>query len=246
MIEFRALSKHFGDLTAVDNLEFTMEDGEVFGLLGPNGAGKTTTMKLLLGLLKPTSGTAVVAGYDVVNETIKVREMVGYLPEQPFAYDYLNAVDFLRFVAEVRHIPADLARERIEHWIEFFGLTGREGEFLVNYSQGMKKKVALASALIHDPPVLIMDEPTGGLDPKSVRDLREKILELAAEGKTILLSTHVLEVAQKICNRIGIISRGKLTALGTLEEICSAHGARSSDLEQVFIDLTAPEEFPEQ
>jgi ABC-2 type transport system ATP-binding protein len=187
------------------------------------------------------------SGHDVVDETIRVRELVGYLPEEPFVYDYLNAVDFLSFVAEVRKIPADTARDRIEQWLDFFGLVGREGEFLVNYSQGMKKKISLASALIHDPPVLILDEPTGGLDPKSVRDLREKIVDLAAGGKTILLSTHVLEIAQKICNRIGIISQGRIVGLGTPDELCASEGTGSGDLENVFIDLTTqPEETPEQ
>jgi len=247
LIRFCDLTKQFGELMAVDHLEFTVEDGEIFGLLGPNGAGKTTTMKLLLGLMRPSSGTAEVAGHDITTETIRIRELVGYLPEEPFVYDYLSAVDFLSFIAEVRKIPPDTARERIQKWLDFFSLTGREGEYLVNYSQGMRKKVSLASALIHDPPVLILDEPTGGLDPRSVRDLREKILELAADGKTILMSTHVLEVAQKICSRVGIISRGRIVGLGTPDDLCTTGRAESVDLEKVFIELTSWEEdvFPE-
>lgn len=231
MIELTGLTKTFGAKTAVDDISFTVPDGAVFGFVGPNGAGKTTTIRLLMGLLHPTTGRATIDGCDCAADTLAVRARVGYLPDEVFLYDYLTGQQFLEFVADIRQIPAATARERIDHYLRFFELDGVAGDYTVNYSFGMKKKLALAGIVIHQPRVLILDEPFNGLDPQAVRNFRELLKHLVADGTTILFSSHVLEVVEKLVSHIGIIDQGRLRFSGSLEEVTAPYGG---SLEKAF------------
>ena len=238
MIEIEALTKKYGDLTAVDNLDLRVEPGELFVFLGPNGAGKTTTIKILTGLLQPTSGKASVAGIDVVESPIEVKKIMGYLPEDPFLYNKLTGGEFLQFVADMHGVQKK--RDKIERFMELFELSSAADELIEGYSLGMKKKVAIGAALIHDPKVLFLDEPTGGLDPKSARIMKDLLQDIRNRGTTVFMTTHILEVAEKMCDRVGIINNGKLIKVGTIEELRSEarETERNGSLEDIFLELT--------
>ena len=216
MIETVDLTKSFGPKTAVNGLSLRVEAGEVMGFLGPNGSGKTTTIRLLMGLLRPTSGRAAILGRDCHTEAVALKREVGYLPDEPFLYPYLTGLEILELVAGLHGFPRDESRRRAGGLAERLGLGAAAGAYSVTYSLGMKKRLALAMALIHEPRVLIMDEPTNGLDPKGAREMRATIAELAASGCTIFLSTHLLEAAEKLCHRVAIIRDGGLQALSLI------------------------------
>jgi len=237
VIELCGLTKTYGTLRAVDGLELTIELGEVFGFLGPNGAGKTTTIKMLVGLLAPTSGTATIDGHDIVDDALVVKERLGYLPDEPFLYDYLTPREFLRFLGDVRRLSD--ADERSAKLLETLGLADKSDEYCTDLSHGMKKKLAFAGAVLHRPALAILDEPTSGLDPLSVRVFRETVRSLAAEGTTVFLSTHILEIAEALCSRVGIINRGRLVAVGTPTELKERAQLGEGNLEDLFIQLTA-------
>ncbi len=232
------VTKRYADLTAVDNLSLDIGKGEVLGLLGPNGSGKSTTMKMMLGLLAPSSGTVSVLGYDVVRDPIDVRRRVGYVPESPRVYEFLTALEFLDLTGDVYGMTADAKKERIHEFIGAFDLEGREGDIISSYSDGMKQKVAIISALMHKPEFLILDEPLRGLDPKSAKIVKDLLHELAGQGVTTVISTHVMEIAQAMCSRIAIIYRGKLIAVGTMDEIRESAKMPGSGLEDIFLKLT--------
>jgi len=238
MIEIEALTKKYGELTAVSDLSLRVEPGELFVFLGPNGAGKTTTIKILTGLLQPTSGRASVAGIDVVESPIEVKRIMGYLPEDPFLYGKLTGSEFLQFVADIHGVQRN--RDKIERFIELFELSSAADELIEGYSLGMKKKVAIGAALIHDPKVLFLDEPTGGLDPKSARMMKDLLQDMRNRGATVFMTTHILEVAEKMCDRVGIINNGKLIKVGTIEELRSEarKTERNGSLEDIFLELT--------
>jgi ABC-2 type transport system ATP-binding protein len=241
MIETFALCKRFGGKSAVDRLTLAARPGEVTGFLGPNGSGKTTTIRLLMGLLRPSEGRAKILGRDCQTEATALKRDVGYLPEDPFLYPYLTGRELLEFVAGLHGFSRAEARRRAGAGLERFGLLGEQGGFTVTYSLGMRKRLALAAALLHDPAVLVLDEPTNGLDPQGAREMRELMLALAAQGRTVFLSTHLLDVADKICHRIAIIEAGVLRALGTPAELRAQQGcATDASLEEVFLKLTAP------
>ncbi len=231
MIELTGLTKRFGAKTAVDGVTFSVPPGAVFGFIGPNGAGKTTTIRLLMGLLHPSSGKATIDGIDCTADSLAVRARVGYLPDEVFLYDYLTGQQFLEFVADLRRLDPATARDRIAYYLDFFELARVAGDYTVNYSFGMKKKLALASIVIHQPRVLILDEPFNGLDPQAVRNFRELMNRLVATGTTILFSSHVLEVVEKLVSHIGIIDRGRLLVSGPLDEVVAPH---AGSLEQAF------------
>ncbi|RCK78649.1 MAG: ABC transporter ATP-binding protein [Candidatus Ozemobacter sibiricus] len=231
MIELNGLTKRFGAKTAVDHVTFAVPPGAVFGFIGPNGAGKTTTIRLLMGLLHPTAGNATIDGLDCTADSLAVRARVGYLPDEVFLYDYLTGQQFLEFVADLRGLDPATARDRIAYYLDFFELAGVAGDYTVNYSFGMKKKLALASIVIHQPRVLILDEPFNGLDPQAVRNFRELMNRLVKAGTTILFSSHVLEVVEKLVSHIGIIDRGRLLVSGSLDEVVAPH---AGSLEQAF------------
>lgn len=236
-VRMEGLTRRFGDLTAVDNLNLALRQGEIYGFLGSNGAGKTTTMKMLVGLLQPGEGRAWIAGYDVWNQSLKAKAALGYVADRSMLYERLTGREFLAFLGQIRGIPLKEAEERVERLLNLLELTEHADRLCGACSFGMKRKLSLAGALLHQPQVLILDEPLNGLDPRSARRLKDLFGELAAGGTTILLSTHDLATAETVCHRIGIMHRGRLLAEGSASELREI--ASASDLEAVFLSLTA-------
>ncbi|HEX2980381.1 MAG TPA: ABC transporter ATP-binding protein [Anaerolineaceae bacterium] len=247
LIQADHLVKRFGDKAAVDDVNFSVYSGEIFGFLGPNGAGKTTTIKMIVGLLKPSSGTAWVAGYDVQTEALQAKAAGGYVPDEPNLYSKLSARELLRFVGDLYNLPSDLVETRTVELLRLFDLTDAGDDLTDTYSHGMQQKTSLAAALLHDPRVLILDEPTVGLDPKSARLIKDILRQVADRGAAVMLSTHILEIAERMCDRIGIINKGRLVAVGTLDELRALeptpNGAES--LEDIFLSLTGGTEDAE-
>lgn len=237
MIEFQGLSKTYGGFDAVKPIAMTVKRGEVFGFLGPNGAGKTTTIRMMMGILVPSAGKVLIDGLDCHADATEVKRRVGYLPDTPIFYDYLRGREILQFVGEMHGYSHAEAALRSARLIDEFGLHEAGEDYAVNYSLGMKKRLGLACALIHEPSVLILDEPINGLDPRASRDVQARLLAAAAQGVTIFVSTHLLDMAEKLCDRVGIIHRGELVATGTLDEI-HAKAATSGSLEDVFLKIT--------
>lgn len=245
MIQFESLTKAYGQFQAVKPLTLDVRRGEVFGFLGPNGAGKTTTIRMMMGILAPSAGRVLVDGFDCHAEATEVKRRVGYLPDNPIFYDFLRGREILQFVAEMHGFSRAEAAERSARLLTEFGLDDVTEEFAVNYSMGMKKKLGLACALIHDPAVLILDEPINGLDPRASRDVQERLLAAAASGTTIFVSTHLLDMAEKLCDRVGIIHRGALVATGTTDDI-RADASADGSLEDVFLKITDESGEPAQ
>ncbi len=241
MIQTQGLTKAFGDFTAVRDLSLQVERGEVFGFLGPNGAGKTTTIRMLMGILVPSAGRAVIDGLDCQRDRVEVKRRVGYVPDAPVFYDYLKGREILEFAAEMHGQSRIEARANAARLLDELLLGEAEEEYAVNYSTGMKKKLALACALIHQPSVLILDEPTNGLDPRAARQVQDRIRAAAAEGRTIFLSSHILEMVERICTRVAIVHKGALVAAGAVDQVKSGI-LPGSTLEEVFLEVTKPEE----
>jgi ABC-2 type transport system ATP-binding protein len=244
LIETNQLTKHFGEKVAVDQVTFSVSGGEIFGFLGPNGAGKTTTIKMIAGLLKPTSGWVKVAGYDVQQEPLKAKAMNGFVPDSPNLYPKLTGRELLRFVGDLYNVPGAQIERRSEELLRLFDLADAADDPIDSYSHGMQQKTALAAALVHDPRVLVLDEPTVGLDPKSARLIKDILRQLADRGAAVFLSTHILEIAERMCDRIGIISQGRLIAMGTMTELRSQSNGQDS-LEDIFLSLTGGSEYAE-
>ncbi len=236
-LEIRGLTKRYGDFLAVDGLTLDVPRGEIFALLGPNGAGKTTTIRMLMGILRPSGGTARVDGLDCFQDRVEVKRRVGYLPDEPVFYDYLRGREILRFVGEMHGLATAEIDRRAWPLLERLELADATEEYAVNYSKGMKKKLALLCAMLHDPLLLILDEPTNGLDPYATRTLLDLVREKAAEGRTVFYSTHLLDQAEKLCRRVGIVHKGRLAALGTLDEL-RTNLARGGSLEELFFAVT--------
>jgi ABC-2 type transport system ATP-binding protein len=241
MIAFEHLSKTYGAFTAVNNLDLSIERAEVFGFLGPNGAGKTTTIRMMMGILVPTSGRIVIDGLDCQRDRVALKRQVGYLPDNPTFYDYLRGREILEFVGEMHGQSRAEAQKRADALLDEFALGDASEEFAVNYSMGMKKKLGLACALIHDPSVLILDEPTNGLDPRASLEVQERLRRSATEGKTIFLSTHLLDMAQRLCDRVAIIDKSNLVAAGPLSELQERLDPGGT-LEEVFLKVTHGDE----
>jgi ABC-2 type transport system ATP-binding protein len=237
MMEIENLTKKFGDMVAVDNLTMNVKEGEVFGLLGPNGAGKTTTVRMLCCLISKTSGNARVAGYDIGNEadSFKIRKIIGFVPDNVGLYDKLTAYENLDYYGKLYECPEPKRKENIERYLRMMGLWEKREVAAGTFSKGMKQKLALARALIHDPQILFMDEPTANLDPEAAKTVRDFILELKKEKRTIFLNTHNLDEAQRICDRIGILNT-TLMALGAPEELESLVGMRKSVIQLEKVD----------
>jgi len=238
IIQTAGLTKHFGKLVAVHDLQLAVPAGEVFGFLGPNGAGKTTTIRMLTGLVRPTSGHAFIAGYDVLRETREVKRRVGYLAETPYLYPKLTGREFLQFMGGLYQVPPQLARQRGERLLGLFELLEKADQLVESYSHGMRQKLALAGTMLHEPQVLFLDEPTSGLDPRAARLVKDLLLGLVARGHTVFLSTHVLEIAEQLCHRVGIINQGQIVATGTLAELRRQAQREAGSLEDVFLQLT--------
>ncbi|HEX3148159.1 MAG TPA: ABC transporter ATP-binding protein [Gemmataceae bacterium] len=237
MIELIEVTKRYGTKVAVDNLSLTVQPGELFAFLGPNGAGKTTTIKMLCGLLFPTAGSVRIGGFDVRTEGDKARLLISYVPDQPFLYEKLTGREFLQFVADLYGMGKDRAAERMQAVIDLFALHEFVDDLTERYSHGMRQRAVFAAALIHEPKLLITDEPTVGLDPKSIRLLKDLLRSEADRGTTVFLSTHSLDVAQELADRIGIVERGRLIGCGTLSTLRQQAGHDGS-LEDVFLKLT--------
>ena len=244
LIQTKNLVKRFGEKAAVDNVSFDVLSGEIFGFLGPNGAGKTTTIKMIAGLLQPTSGEVCVAGYDVMQQPMQAKAASGYVPDEPNLYAKLTANELLRFVGDLYGIDRGQVQRRSEELLRLFDLSEAANDTIDSYSHGMQQKTALATALIHDPKVLVLDEPTVGLDPKSARLIKDILRQIADRGAAVFLSTHILEIADRMCDRIGIINQGKLIAVGTMDEL-RAMGKGETTLEDIFLDLTGGTEYAE-
>jgi len=237
LIEAQHLVKKFGTKVAVDDVSFQVYGGEIFGFLGPNGAGKTTTIKMLVGLLQASSGTAKVGGHDVAASPIPAKAASGYVPDEPNLYGKLSGREMLYFVGDLFDLDRPLIARRTEELMHMFSLDEAVDDLVESYSHGMQQKLSLAAALIHDPKVLILDEPTVGLDPKSARLIKDILRQLADRGAAIMLSTHIMEIAQRMCDRIGIINQGRLAAVGTMDDLRSM-GQGKTDLEDIFLQLT--------
>jgi len=242
-IEAKGLRKTYGTHEAVRNLDLQIPSGEIVGFLGPNGAGKTTTLKMLTGLLKPTAGTASIVGHDIQKEPIAAKAAFGYVPDTPNLYGKLNGWEFLRFMSRLYRVPKDQAERRANELLKLFELSDAASDLIEGYSHGMQQKIALAGALIHDPKVLFLDEPTVGLDPRSARVIKNMLGQLRDRGTAVLFSTHILEIAERMCDRVIIINHGDIIASGTLAELRTRQGEGS--LEDIFISLTGGAEYAE-
>ena len=244
LIETEHLVKRFGDKVAVKDVSFEVYAGEVFGFLGPNGAGKTTTIKMIVGLLQPTSGSVKVSGYDVQAQPLQAKAANGYVPDTPNLYPKLSGRELLRFVGDLYEMDREQVTRRSDELLRLFELEQAADDPLDSYSHGMQQKAALACALIHNPKVLVLDEPTVGLDPRSARLIKDMLRQMADLGSAVFLSTHILEIAERMCDRIGIIDKGKLIAVGSMEELRSL-GKGETSLEDIFLNLTGGAEYAE-
>ena len=243
MIELDQLSKKFGDLTAVHNVSLKLKRGEFFALLGPNAAGKTTLMKLLTGLIKPTSGCARISGFDIQTQPLEARQRLAYVPDFPFLYDKLTAWEFFRFTGQLFHLEAARIEKNAQELVARFHLGDFADRALEGLSHGTRQRVAIVSALLHDPEVFVIDEPMVGLDPQHARIVKDVLKERSLAGMTVLVSTHQLSIAEEMADRIGIIQGGKLIAVGSREELRQQSGG-SDQLEEIFLSLTAGEKSP--
>jgi ABC-2 type transport system ATP-binding protein len=238
MIELQALTKRFGDFTAVDAVTLEVRRGEIFGFLGPNGAGKTTTLRMIAGILLPTSGTVRIAGVDVVRDPITAKARLGFIPDRPFIYEKLTGAEFLRFVAGLYGQAGQDTEHRARELLTLFDLDEWRDELVESYSHGMRQKLIISSAFVHRPDVIVVDEPMVGLDPKAARILKDLFREYVRRGHTIMMSTHTLEVAESLCHRVAIIQNGRIRALGTIAELRTQAAGTGEGLEAIFLRLT--------
>ncbi len=237
-IEVLNLYKSYGDVKALSGLSLNVRLGEIYGLIGPNGAGKTTTLKILAGLLRPDKGFARIYGYDVVRQRVKALSMIGYVPENPVVFQNLSVEEFLYFIAALRGLSKGYINDRLDYYLEVFGLASKRDKLMSELSRGMVQKVLVTAALIVDPKVLLMDEPMAGMDPESQHVFKEEVRKLAARGVTVLISSHLLDMVEKLCTRVGIIHQGRLVVEGTITEIKRmAAEEPGSTLEEVFLKI---------
>jgi len=242
-VKLREVAKRYEDIVAVDYIDLDVKYGEILGILGPNGSGKTTTLKMILGLIKPDSGSVNVLGINTKDDPVAVKRQVGYVPETPRLYEFLTGLEYLDFIADIYGLSVSEKEARIKEYLVALELEGREGDMISSYSQGMKQKTALISAFLHKPKLLLLDEPLSGLDPRSARIVKDLLRKLTAQGITTIMSTHILEIAQAMCDRIAIMYEGKLLALGTMKELRQKARLPGSDLEDIFLKLTGTEDI---
>lgn len=238
MIKLINLIKLYGKFRAVDNLNLEIKSGEFFGFIGPNGAGKTTTIKMMVGLLPPSEGTVIIEDFDITKDSTKAKAITGYIPDRPFLYEKLTAREMLNFFGDIYGLTDSKVRKRVDELLDFFEIKDWADELIEGYSLGMKQKLTIATALLIKPKVLVVDEPMVGLDPKTARRVKETFKAMCHTGATIFMSTHILEIAEELCTRVGIINNGKLIAEGNLEELRRMAGMGDSKLENVFLKLT--------
>jgi len=244
VIRIEHLTKLYGSFRAVDAISLHVPKGALYGFLGPNGAGKTTTLRMIAGILRPNAGRILIGGHDIALEPIAAKRRLGFIPDRPFVYDKLTGAEFLRFVAGLYGQDGQLVEHRIDELLDVFELTTWKNELVESYSHGMRQKLIISSALIHRPEVIVVDEPMVGLDPRGARLLKDLFREFCARGGTILMSTHTLEIAEALCERIAIIQAGKIVAAGTMAELRAQH-ATDVGLEDLFLRLTGGAEYKE-
>lgn len=240
MISLTGVSKIYskGGTPAVDNIDLLVNDGEIFGFIGPNGAGKSTTIKMIVGILEPTEGSVVINGDDIVKDPVEAKTHIGYVPDNPDIYERLTGLEYINFIADLFDVPQDVRKERIKKYAETFEMADKLGNQMKTYSHGMRQKIVLISTLVHDPEVWVLDEPMVGLDPKAAHILKEEMRAHCNKGNTVFFSTHVLEVAEKLCDRVAIIDNGKIIATGTIDELRSKATGGDGSLESIFLNLT--------
>jgi len=238
MISLKHLTKRFGRLTAVNDLSLDIPRGEIFGFLGPNGAGKTTTIKMMAGILQPTEGTIIIDGKNLAEDPVGAKQVTGFIPDRGFLYEKLSGIEFLRFVGSLYGMDDRRSESRIRELLALFEMDQWGGDLIESYSHGMKQRLVMSAALIHEPKVIVVDEPMVGLDPKGARLVKTIFKALVSKGVSIFMSTHTLVVAEEMCDRIGIINEGHLIAVGTAYELRQKAGAEKHDLEAVFLKLT--------
>lgn len=238
MIQLQKVTKRFGSLTAVDSISLNVKRGEFFGFLGPNGAGKTTTIKMMTGLFTPTSGTISIGGYDVVRQSIRAKSIIGYIPDQPFLYDKLTGREFMAFVGGLYRLQGDIIKQRTNQLIEHFEIGSWIDRLTEEYSQGMRQRICIAAALLHDPKVIIIDEPLVGLDPLSAKRVKDTLKARTRDGVTVFMSTHSLHIVEELCDHIGIIKDGTIIYDGALEKLDAFRDRTDGKFESVFIELT--------
>ena len=238
MIQLERLTKNYGSFTAVDSLDLAVPAGELFGFLGPNGAGKTTTLRMIAGILRPTSGSVRIRGIDLLDRPNEAKQQLGFIPDRPFIYEKLTGLEFLRFVAGLFRQEGPTIEHRARELLALFDLEDWRDELVESYSHGMRQKLIISSAFVHRPEVIVVDEPMVGLDPKAAKTLKDLFREYVRRGHTIMMSTHTLEVAQSLCDRIAIIQRGRIRACGTMEELRRQAAAGAQGLEDIFLRLT--------
>jgi len=238
MIELKDLTKKYVDFLAVDHLNLSIQKGEIFGFIGPNGAGKTTTIKMIGGVLEPTSGSIMIAGINMKNHPEKAKSKIGFIPDRPYLYEKLTGMEFLKFVADLYGVDSNSFLQKARRHLKMFSLLDWSNELIESYSHGMKQRLIMAAALLHDPEVIIVDEPMVGLDPVAIMMVKDLFQNLAKQGVTVFMSTHTLKIAEDICDRIGVIHKGQLIATGTTEDLQREAQVTNADLEQVFLNLT--------
>ena len=244
MIQLKNLTKTFGEVVAVNRLNLSVSKGEIFGFIGPNGAGKTTTLRMMGGVLAPTEGSVIIDGVNMADEPEKAKRRIGFIPDRPFLYEKLTGMEFLRFTADLFGMKKGLFCEKSEEVLKQFSLYHWADALIESYSHGMKQRLIISAAILHDPRVIVVDEPMVGLDPAGMRMVKDLFRNLAKKGTAIFMSTHTLTVAEDVCDRIGIIHKGHLIATGTTEELRLRAQVQEGDLEEVFLILTEGESVP--
>jgi ABC-2 type transport system ATP-binding protein len=245
MLNLRNLTKTYDGTIAVDDLTLEVGPGKLFGFLGPNGAGKTTTIKMICGLLRPTAGTVEVGGFDITTQAVKAKAMIGLVPDTPVLYKKLTGREFVRFVGELYSVEAKTISKRIDDLLDLLDMTENADDLIETYSHGMKQKTMIMGALIHDPDLVVLDEPTVGLDPRSAKIVKDVLKALCRMGKTVFMSTHILEIAERVCDSVGIINEGRLVAMGSIEDLKAKSRAGLMSLEDIFLELTGGPEQQE-
>jgi len=238
MIELKDLTKRYGNILAVDRLNLQVARGEIFGFIGPNGAGKTTTIRMMGGVLAPTEGSVVIDGINMADEPEGVKKRIGFIPDRPFLYEKLTGMEFMRFSADLYGVDGDVFWEKSLGLLKKFGLSNWSHELIESYSHGMKQRLIISAALLHEPVVIIVDEPMVGLDPAAIKMVKDLLRHLADGGTTIFMSTHTLEIAEDLCDRIGVIHKGSLIAMGTTRDVKRVAGVQEAALEEAFLKLT--------
>ena len=241
IIKFDSIHKQYGDFSAVKSITLEINKGELFGFLGPNGAGKTTMIRMLTGIIRPTSGSVTIGGYNLYKEPIKAKSMIGYVPDRPYLYEKLSPVEYFSFMGGLYNVKEDRIKEISEPMLKLFDLWDKRNELIESFSHGMKQKTAMIAAILHDPEILVVDEPTVGLDPRSIKLVKDYFKHLTDSGKTLFLTTHTLSVAEDLCQRIAIMRHGEIVALGSLADLQEQAKLPGNDLESVFLKLTEEE-----